>query len=129
MTRSGTSADWKTRHQFKQETESERKLRYFESSGKCDPEIEESLRDRMLNGQKTSFIRVRPCLDEGDRFERFGATFRIIKLESGILDEVCRRLWAQAGYASYNELHQVWLDLHKEYRPQGRVWVHYFERV
>lgn len=104
-------------------------LKNFKLLKKTTAQIGENLRERTLDGRKVCFIRPRPYLEVGDTFEQFGTEFKITKLEEGKLEEVCQRVWAEAGYDSYDDLKEAWIAAHKQYNPAQTVWLHYFERI
>lgn len=96
---------------------------------KRTPDIDESLREKTLDGRKTCFIRVLPYLQADDTFEIFGATFVVIKLEFGGLEDVCRRFYREAGYDSYEALRDIWTASHGQFRQEQRVATHWFKRM
>jgi len=83
----------------------------------------------MLDGSKTCFIRCQRLMREGDIFEAFGAQFKITKVEEGILEETCQRLWTVAGYDSYQDLVKTWIALQESYIPTQTVWIHHIKKV
>lgn len=93
------------------------------------PKISRRHTEKMLDGRKTCFIRCQRLMKEGDIFEAFGAKFRITKLEEGALEETCQRLWAEAGYDSYQDLMETWIALQEGYIPTQKVYIHYLDKV
>ena len=95
-----------------------------------EPVFESNLKDRMLKGSKTCFIRPIRLTPPGKRFEAFGVMFEVDKVEQLTLDEAFHNYYSKAGYESYEELWEVWDSLHHgKYRPTWKCFVHWFRRI
>lgn len=93
------------------------------------PDIDVSLKKKMLDGRKTCFIRIPKYMQVDNTFEMFGATFMVTRLEPGHLEDACQRYYSEAGYDSYENLKNIWINLHGDFRENQPVYIHWFTKV
>ena len=85
----------------------------------------------MMHGDKTCTSRNKRYGQAGDRFEAFGHTFELTKVERMRLKDVRDMLYKQEGCQSPKEFYDIWVKLHprKGFIAEQLVWVHYFRKV
>lgn len=88
-------------------------------------------KDRLLSGRKTVTSRTKPMGKEGDHFERFGATFKIMQVFKATLNQVCILGYHPEGFNKPEEFVEIWDRIHpnKGYCPEQEIWVHYFRKL
>jgi len=88
-------------------------------------------KEKMIDGVKTCTSRTKRYGSVGDKFEAFGHTFELTKVERVHLENVCAVLYAREGCRNPQEFYDVWVRLHprKGFVPGQVVWMHHFMRV
>ena len=88
----------------------------------------ERFRDALLEGRKTATSRYQRLAEPGDRFQAFGAVFRVTAVQKETVAHVAEWLWLREGVDSREEFLEIWRQLHPR-RPEpleDEVWVHDF---
>lgn len=84
----------------------------------------------MLNGAKRFIANPSRLCKNGDRFEAFGAIFRVWYVTDARLDLVGRFLYADLGYRSQSEFLDRWDQEHPTHRKRtGQIYIHHIALV
>lgn len=88
-------------------------------------------KDAMLSGRKTMTSRTKRYGEEGDTFNAFGATFKIVNVSQMSLRLIANEYYVDEGCDSDNDFVNIWKRIHprKGFIPAQMVWVHKFEKA
>lgn len=93
--------------------------------------FQERWQELMLTGRKVCTSRTRRYGDVGDTFYTFGERFALTKVTQWRLESVACLLCKDEGCVFPEEFRTMWRILHPRagWRPEQKVWVHYFKRM
>ncbi len=87
--------------------------------------------DAIDAGNKSCTSRYSVYGQVGDIFRLRGRVYKIVAVKTPVLKFVKDNLWQQEGFASALDFENFWVKLHPKrgFRPNDRVYTHFFEEV
>lgn len=85
----------------------------------------------MLSGHKTVTSRTKRYGKEGDTFQAFGATFKIIRIRKFSLKTIANYFYGSEGCTCPEHFKLIWRHIHpgRGFDPQQKVYAHFFIKV